>query len=53
MVKDTYIRIRLTSEQKEQIKEAAQMQNRNMSDYVLSTIYERIVKEDNRNDRKD
>lgn len=53
MVKDTYIRIRLTSEQKEQIKEASQLQNKNMSDYVLSTIYERIVKEDNRNDRQD
>ena len=51
MLKDTYIRIRLTKEQKEQIKEASLMQNRNMSDYVLSAIYSRL-KEDYRNDEK-
>jgi uncharacterized protein (DUF1778 family) len=42
--KDTYIRIRLTTEQKEHIKEAANRNNTNMSDYVLTTII-RILKE--------
>ena len=52
MVKDTYIRIRLTEADKETIKKAAYNRKTNMSDYVLSAIYERIVKEDDRHDGK-
>lgn len=45
MPKDTYIRIRLTAEQKRQIKEAAKRSKTNMSDYVLTATCTRIVKE--------
>ena len=45
MSKDNYIRIRLTTEQKEQIKEAAKRNKTNMSDYVLTATFTRIVKE--------
>ena len=45
MSKDNYIRIRLTTEQKEQIKEAAKRNKTNMSDYVLTATRTRIVKE--------
>ena len=47
MPKDTYIRIRLTAEQKEQIKEAAKRNKTNMSDFVLTAIRKTIVKETN------
>ena len=46
MSKDTYIRIRLTAEQKEQIKEAAKRINTNMSDFVLTAIRNTIAKGD-------
>lgn len=45
MSKDTYIRIRLTAEQKQQIKEAAKRRKTNLSDYVLTATRTRIVKE--------
>lgn len=45
MSKDTYIRIRLSAEQKRQIKEAAKQSKTNMSDYVLTATCTRIVKE--------
>ena len=46
MSKDTYIRIRLTAEQKEQIKEAATRNKRHMSDFVLTATRKTIVKGD-------
>ena len=46
MPKDTYIRIRLTAEQKEQIKEAAKRNKTNMSDFVLTATRKNIVKGD-------
>ena len=46
MPKDTYIRIRLTAEQKEQIKEEAKRRNTNMSDFVLTATRNTIVKGD-------
>ena len=46
MPKDTYIRIRLTAEQKEQIKEAAKRNRTNMSDFVLTATRNAIVKGD-------
>ena len=44
MLKDTYIRIRLTAEQKEQIKAAAKRNKTNMSDFVLTATRNTIVK---------
>ena len=44
MPKDTYIRIRLTAEQKEQIKEAAKRNKTNMSDFILTAIRNNIEK---------
>lgn len=44
MSKDTYIRIRLTAEQKEQIKEAAKRNKTNMSDFVLTATRNTIAK---------
>lgn len=46
MPKDTYIRIRLTAEQKEQIKKAAKRNKTNMSDFVLTATRNTIVKGD-------
>ena len=46
MPKDTYIRIRLTAEQKQQIKEAAKRNKTNMSDFVLTATQNTIVKGD-------
>ena len=45
VLKDTYIRIRLTAEQKEQIKEAAKRRKTNMSDFVLTATRNTIEKE--------
>lgn len=42
--KDTYIRIRLTAEQKEQIKKAAKRKKTNMSDFVLTATRNTIAK---------
>ena len=36
MPKDTYIRIRLTTEEKKEIRESAESDSTNMSDYILS-----------------
>ena len=47
MSKDTYIRIRLTAGQKEQIKEAAKRNKTNMSDFVLTATRKTIVKGEN------
>ena len=44
MPKDTYIRIRLTTEQKEQIKKAAKRSKTNMSDFVLTATRNTIEK---------
>lgn len=44
MSKDTYIRIRLTAEQKRQIKEAAKRNKTNMSDFVLTATRNTIEK---------
>ena len=41
--KDTYIRIRLTAEQKEQIKKAAKRKKTNMSDFVLTATRNTIA----------
>ena len=46
MPKDTYIRIRLTAEQKRQIKEAANRSKTNMSDFVLTATRNTISKGD-------
>ena len=46
MPKDTYIRIRLTAEQKEQIKEEAKRRKTNMSDFVLTATRNIIAKGD-------
>ena len=46
VTKDTYIRIRLTAEEKEQIKEAAKRNKTNMSDFVLTAIRNTIAKGD-------
>ena len=46
MSKDTYIRIRLTAEQKRQIKEEAKRSKTNMSDFVLTAIRNTIAKGD-------
>lgn len=44
MSKDTYIRIRLTAEQKEQIKAAAKRNKTNMSDFVMTATRNTIAK---------
>ena len=44
MPKDTYIRIRLTAEQKKQIKEMAKRKKTNMSDFVLTATRNTIAK---------
>ena len=46
MSKDTYIRIRLTEEQKRQIKEAAKRSKTNMSDFMLTATRNTIAKGD-------
>lgn len=46
MPKDTYIRIRLTAEQKRQIKEAAKRSKTNMTDFVLTATRNTIAKGD-------
>ena len=46
MPKDSYIRIRLTAEQKRQIKEAAKRSKTNMSDFVLTATRNTISKGD-------
>ena len=46
MSKDTYIRIRLTAEQKEQIKAEAKRNKTNMSDFILTAIRNTIAKGD-------
>lgn len=47
MSKDTYIRIRLTFEEKRMIKEKAKQNNTNMSDFVLTATRNTIAKETN------
>ena len=44
MPKDTYIRIRLTAEEKKQIKTEAKRNKTNMSDFVLTATRKTIVK---------
>ena len=44
MPKDTYIRIRLTAEQKDKIKKAAKRRKTNMSDFVLTATRNAIEK---------
>ena len=44
MPKDTYIRIRLTAEEKDKIKEAAKRRKTNMSDFVLTATRKTIEK---------
>ena len=39
MPKDTYIRIRLTAEEKQEIRESAESDRTNMSDYILSLVH--------------
>ena len=46
--KDTYIRIRLTAEEKQEIREAAESDRTNMSDYILSLHKEKTGKESNK-----
>lgn len=46
MTKDTYVRIRLTAEQKRQIREAAKRNNTNMSDFILTATRNTIAKGD-------
>lgn len=46
MSKDTYIRIRLTFEEKRMIKEKAKQNNTNMSDFVLTATRNTIAKGD-------
>ena len=46
MSKDTYIRIRLTAEEKEQIKAEAKRKKTNMSDFVLTAARNTIEKGD-------
>ena len=38
MSKDTYIRIRLTAEEKQEIRESAECDRTNMTDYILSLV---------------
>ena len=44
MLKDTYIRIRLTAEEKDRKKEAAKRNKTNMSDFVLTATKNTISK---------
>ena len=44
MTKNTYIRIRLSSEEKRLIKEAAKQTKTNMSNFVLTSTLLRIIK---------
>lgn len=53
MPKDTYIRIRLTAEQKEQIKKAAKRNKTNMSDFVLTATRNTIKKKKERNNMRE
>lgn len=46
MIKDTYIRIRLSAEEKDRIKEAAKRRKTNMSDFVLTATRNIIAKGD-------
>ena len=46
MPKDTYIRIRLTAEEKEQIKAEAKRRKTSMSDFVLTATRNTIAKGD-------
>ena len=46
MIKDTYIRIRLSAEEKDRIKEAAKRNKTNMSDFVLTATKNNILKGD-------
>lgn len=46
MLKDTYIRIRLTAEEKDRIKEAAKRNKTNMSEFVLTATKNTIEKGD-------
>ena len=46
MSKDTYIRIRLSFEEKRMIKEAAKRRKTNMSDFVLTATRNTISKGD-------
>lgn len=46
MTKDTYIRIRLSAEEKDRIKEAAKRRKTNMSDFVLTATRNTIAKGD-------
>ena len=39
MPKDTYIRIRLTAEEKQEIRESAESDSTNMSDFILSLVH--------------
>ena len=44
MSKDTYIRIRLSAEEKDRIKEAAKRRKTNMSDFVMTATRNTIAK---------
>ena len=46
MSKDTYIRIRLTFEEKRMIKEEAKRNKTNMSDFILTATRNTIAKGD-------
>lgn len=46
MPKETYIRIRLSAEEKDRIKEAAKRRKTNMSDFVLTATRNLIAKGD-------
>ena len=46
MTKDTYVRIRITAEQKRQIREAAKRNKTNMSDFILTATRNTIAKGD-------
>ena len=39
MTKNTYIRMRLTAEEKQEIREAAECDRTNMTDYILSLVH--------------
>lgn len=46
MSKDTYIRIRLTAEEKDRIKEEAKQRKTNMSEFVMTATRNTIEKGD-------
>lgn len=46
-MKDTYIRVRCTTEQKNAIKAAAKRNRKNMSEYILNVVCTAIVKGNN------